>query len=120
MLPPKQVYTGSIVNKSDRAIAVLVTYQMPNNVRFKVTVKVPAKGSAPVVEQTRQDGGAEMAGQVVELAIDRVEGGEPVPRSQLGVIRGPFNVNSPTRGYVFTIQPDFSITEQNKEDKSDL
>ena len=116
MPPSNHVYTGTIVNKTDYLISILITYELPDKSLYRWTARAPAKGSAPIEGKTRSVGGEDKPGHVVHLGIYAIYGG-PRRSPNHAFIKGPFNVTGPTHGYVFTIQRDYSITEQNKRNK---
>lgn len=95
--PPKDVYSGSIVNELDVEISVKVTYTSIGDRVTIVEEKIAPKATREFEQKSFKDGSCEFT-----YAIKKIE---VVAGAKNGAVEAPFkDVTSPVKGYKWTIR----------------
>lgn len=96
MCPPKDVYSGSVVNDLDVEVTVKVTYETIGDKIIVAEEKIAPKAAHEFEQKTFVDGSCEFTYTIKKIEVNAA--------GNVAAIDAPFkDVTSPVKGYKWTI-----------------
>jgi hypothetical protein len=100
VLPPRHVYSGTVVNSTSAALRLKAVYSVPPDGHPEtVELDIAADATAALGEKTVVDGTATFIGNIVEVTVTAANG-------KTASAKAPLKVASPVRDYVFLVSAD--------------
>ena len=100
-LPPRHVYSAIVKNAGKSDIKVVVTFTFHDGSTEIDEVTIVAGAEATFNDKTKEEGSMKTIAHITSLDVSG--GGNST------AVAHPFNVDSPTRNYVFTVGDDLAI-----------
>lgn len=100
-LPPRHVYSAVVKNEGSSEIKVAVTYTFHDGSTEIEEEPIAAGGDFTFGDKTKVEGTMTTIAHITEVTA--------LSQGNSASVTHPFNVSSPTRGYVFTVTDDLSI-----------